>query len=113
MDLVALESEHEKKYFMKSCENNYDLFEEYLHIGGVSENDGWNWISSNKKISFDLSLKEPENRETSPEANCLQLLKSKQHFTFGRVQCSGSKLQQFVCQKLIVKENSWTDLFSR
>ena len=112
MDLVALESSHEKNYFMKSCENNLNFFEAYSHIGAILENNEWSWISSNKKVSFELNLKE-KSIKNSTEANCLQLVKSQEEFLFSPVQCFGNDLQQFICQKMIVKDSFWSDLFGK
>ena len=112
MDLVALESSHEKNYFMKSCENNLQLFESFSHIGAILENNEWSWISSNKKVNFELSFKK-KTQNNSTAANCLQLVKSGQELLFSPVQCFGNDLQQFICQKMIVKENFWSDIFGK
>jgi hypothetical protein len=114
MDLVALESEHEKSYFTKSCENNIEFFEEFVHVGGVfAENNVWSWISSTRKLDLDLHLDKSRQSEEENESNCLQLRKFNKVFKFSRVQCFGSKLQQFVCQKLILKDYNWTDIFGK
>lgn len=112
MDLVALESEHEKNYFIKSSENNIEIFEEYVHIGGVFAENDWISISSNKKLGFDLNL-EKVQIENSTDLNCLQLRRSSKKLSFSRVQCFGNKLQQFICQKMIWKEKTWTNIFGK
>jgi hypothetical protein len=109
MDLVALESQHEKNYFTKSSENNIEYFDEFVHIGGVFTEKNFRWISSNKNLKFDLNLDPPGNGTE----NCLQLKKTNKTFSFARVQCFGSKLQQFVCQKIIINESNWINIFGR
>lgn len=112
MDLVALESEHEAKYFKKSCENRSEFFEQFSHIGGVlTQDEGWHWITSYEKISFELNLKNQKNINTSQEENCLQLLKLDNKFSYGRVNCFENILQKFICQKLIIKEDRWAEVF--
>lgn len=117
MDLLALESEHEADYFLKSCEKSWASFEELSHIGGVSNsNDGrenWFWITSHKKVNFDLKLKE-KKADMKSEQNCLQLVKQKIGFSYGRTNCFGSELKKFVCQKINVnKLDLWGTIMGR
>lgn len=114
MDLVALESEHEAKYFTKCCENSSEFFENFSHVGGVlTQKDGWHWIASHKKIHFDLNLKNDKNLESHIDKNCLQLLKMQEKFSYGKVNCFGNQLEKFVCQKMIVKDDHWAHIFGK
>lgn len=116
MDLVALESEHEEKYFKKICENNSESFEELSHIGGVSNfvdgQENWFWIASRKKVNFNLSFSEKASNEKE-EKNCLQMVKGPRGFSYARTNCFGSELRKFVCQKMIFKSADWGDKFLR
>lgn len=112
MDLVALESDHEAKYFMnKAFRNSRDDFEDLSHIGGVSNSEvkQWFWITSRKQVNFDLKLKEDKS-DLEEEKNCLQLSKNSNGFSFTRTTCFGSELRKFVCQKLVVKSR-WGAFF--
>lgn len=115
MDLVALESDHEAKYFMKACENNFDYFEEFSHIGAVSNivgsHENWFWITSHKQVNFELTIKKVE--ADGEEKNCLQMVKGEHGFSFGRTNCFGIELQKFVCQRLIVKSDRWLEILGR
>jgi hypothetical protein len=104
MDLVALESEHEAKYFLSACEIHRQYFEKVSHIGGVSinENASWFWITSNKQVNFDLKLANNE-LDGDEEKNCLHLVKAPRKFLYGRTNCFGNEMQKFVCQKMIFK----------
>ena len=107
MDLVAIESEHEEQYFLGKCRENIDLFEEFSHIGGVSNSakgiESWYWITSVKEVKLNLNL---ESNETSKEKNCLQLIKRNNKFSYQRTNCFGDEPQSFVCQKVIYKKIS-------
>lgn len=100
MDLVALESEHEAKYFIKVCEKNAEILEKFSHIGGVQGHENWFWITSNQQVNFDLKLTIHENKEKEEE-NCLQLVKTIEKMSFGRTNCFGVDLRKFVCEKVI------------
>lgn len=104
MDLVALESEHEADYFMKSCEKASLSFEELTHIGGVSDEglDNWYWISSNGKVTINLKLQKDKQNKT--ERNCMQLVKSSKGFSYGRTNCFSSELKKFICQEIILNK---------
>lgn len=117
MDLLALESEHEADYFLASCEKSFESFEELSHIGGVSnaidERENWFWITSHKKVNFDLKLKDNKTEKKS-EQNCLQLVKQKTGFSYGRTNCFGNELKKFVCQKINVsKLDLWSKIMGR
>ncbi|CRK98438.1 CLUMA_CG011795, isoform A [Clunio marinus] len=116
MDLVALESEHEAKYFMKSCEKEIQSFEAFSHIGGVfeSKDNKWHWITSSEKINFELKFSsDNKNEGDKKDENCLQLVKDNNGFSYGRTSCFGDKLQPFVCQRMIIKMNRWKELFGK
>lgn len=109
MDLVALESDHEAKYFMsKAFRNSAKDFEDLTHIGGVSNGgtESWFWITSRKQVNFDMKLTESKN-DSKEEKNCLQLVKESSGFSFTRTNCFDSELRKFVCQKLVIKAR-WT-----
>lgn len=117
MDLLALDSEHEAIYFMKKCEKSFESFEEVSHIGGVSNDfngrENWFWITSNKRVNFDLKLKQNKT-DKKGEQNCLQLVKQKTGFSYGRANCFGPELKQFVCQKVNVsKLGIWGTIMGR
>lgn len=118
MDLLTLESRHEADYFMRSIEMNMNGFEELTHIGGVSYvNEGkenWFWITSHndKRINYDLKLK-PSEADQKAEKNCLQLVKHRRTFSYGRTNCFGNDLQKFVCQKVNQgKSDGWSGILS-
>jgi hypothetical protein len=114
MDLVALESEHEGQYFKKCCEINTEFFEQFSHIGGVlTENESWHWITSQKEVNFDLNITEQKTDTVLQKENCLQLLKLNHEFSFGRINCFGNELHNFVCQKMIIKEDRWASFFGK
>lgn len=106
MDLVAIESEHEEKYFIGKCQEHIDWFEGVSHIGGVSNavmgKENWFWITSTKEVQLNLNLEKSEISQKEKK-NCLQLVKSHGRFSYQRTNCFGGEPQTFVCQRVIYK----------
>lgn len=115
MNLVSLESDHESQYFMKACENNSNSFEEITFIGATSEfidgHEKWFLTTTGKEVNYKLELSEPSNN--SDNSHCLALYNSQGKFSYSKVNCNGNVNQKFICQKVILKLENWTDIFGR
>jgi hypothetical protein len=113
MNLVSIESDHEAKYFIKACENNSDSFEAMSHIGFTSEisngNEKWFLTSTGKEVNYVFS----GMSQLNDEDQCLVLVKIDDKFSYARVSCYGSELHSFICQKMIIKVDNWSDIFGR
>lgn len=104
MDLATIESDHEKNYFLKLCEINFRNFGESTHIGGVVIDKDWFWITTHRRVNFELNFKHPPKNDGK---NCLTLAKNGiKLFQFGRTNCFNGEIEKFVCQKMVKKENS-------
>jgi hypothetical protein len=108
MDLLSLESPHEMKYFLKACENNFESFEDISFIGGIEENNEWFSTGCGNKINFSESaLEEGDN------GKCLSLVKKENGtFSFAKIACN-DKIHAFICHKMIIKIDHWSDIFGR
>jgi len=115
MNLVSLESDHESQYFMKACENNSNSFEEITFIGATSEfidgHEKWFLTTTGKEVNYKLELSEPSNNDNNSQ--CLALYNSEGKFSYSKVNCNGNVSQKFICQKVILKLENWTDIFGR
>lgn len=110
MDLVSLESQHETQYFMKACEGNFDSFGKISLIGGVDEGDN-EWSTSALGVKMNLDATKVE--DIDKEGKCLSLIKnSNKKFSYGRVACTNQPYA-FVCQRMKLKLEHWTDIFGR
>jgi hypothetical protein len=114
MDLVALESDHEAKYFTKACENNLRHFEDATLLGGVSvresESERWYWISSNKNINYNIKWSNKLS-DFGASPKCLTFVREPEGFAYSKTNCYSDNVHQFACQKLIVKLDNWTEIF--
>lgn len=114
MNLASIESDHESNYFIKACENNSDSFDsELAHLGGSLEiidgNEKWFLTSTGKEISYNL------NELDESDDNCLAIVKKDKKFVYTRVKCydDNKAIHNFICQKMIIKLDDWTDIFGR
>lgn len=115
MNLMSLESDHEAQYFMKACENNSNSFEEITFIGATSEliddNEKWFLTTTGKEVNYKLEF--ATLNINSDRNQCLALYKLDGKFLYTKVNCNGNENQKFICQKVILKLENWTDIFGR
>lgn len=102
MDLLALESEHEAKYFHKASEKYAQYFDGETYIGGVND-EIWYWIATNKPINYQLNI--TSAKKSSQE--CLSIVKGSNRFSYKSVACSTDEAQKFICHKMIIKPENW------
>lgn len=110
MDLVSLESPHEMNYFINSCEDKFEIFNDVITlIGGIEENSEWFSTGCGRK----MKLNESSIEKIDEKGECLSIVKNENRkFGFGRVSCN-QKNYAFMCQRMVLKLDHWSDIFGR
>lgn len=101
MDFASFDTLEEFEFFKDFYRENLELVGEHIFIGAIatepSSKYDWYWVSSNKRITYDLPWSEDEPNYANDNEWCL-LLTQNYDFKFNDVAPDGYKLK-FLCQR--------------
>lgn len=106
MELLTLETKAEADWFAKLLINSYqnNIDSGWLYIGGMRmfpdaalSKENWYWLSSGKKIDYDLIWYQTEPNNWTGTQWCLCLRKENQTVFYADIECYGRD-ESFLCQ---------------
>lgn len=104
MDLAAFDTNYEFTNFQKFSTKSFHYFDRWTHIGGVSKFVGkhreWSWVTTNKKVSYQMTFAAGQPNNYLGRQNCLGISKEEKTFEFQDIDCHGRFEEKFICQKI-------------
>jgi len=105
MDLMALETDSEKRNFDKILSSNFQSFAKFTHIGGIVLQPGtpknWHWITTQKPVTFDIKYAAGNPSSSQSQEHCLCFEKAANEMLFHDVVCSTNS-QSFICEERFI-----------